>query len=152
MKQNSILDSRGLWTSLYTEKEIKGSRAITGHFDMLAWHSLDEDVEAIIDLKTGHSIGAGWLQVGGYISTIGLIGIGNETKLAIDYGGILHVPRVKIDKEPKGTLEIRDGAQLVKEWDIWKNRITAVYYGALATRSPGLHCQRCSDTRCPVRT
>ena len=112
----------------------------SGHLDILAWHG-ETQRTAIIDLKTGRSIGAGWLQVGGYLVVEGS---------SIDYGGILHVPRVAVSKEPKGTLEVRDGSRLATAWMEARARIDAVLAGATALRSPGQHCGRCLAI-CPVR-
>ena len=48
--------------------------------------------ESVIDLKTGQ-IGTAWLQIGGYIALL---------NRSVEYGGVLHIPRVRIDKETKG--------------------------------------------------
>ena len=128
------------WTIMEAEREVRYGDT-TGHLDILAWHG-ETKRTAIIDLKTGQGIGAGWLQVGGYI-------VGNiETD--VDYGGILHVPRVAVSKEPKGTLELRPGADLEWAWLTAQSRIDAVLAGATALRSPGQHCGRCAAS-CPVR-
>ena len=91
--------------------------ATTGHLDILAWHG-ETHGEALIDFKTGRDIGAGWLQVGGYIQLLG-----DGVRPVIDYGGILHVPRVAVSKEPKATLELRDGGDLRQAWRTAKDRI-----------------------------
>ena len=133
------LEAEG-WAIMDTEREVMASDA-TGHLDIMAWHG-ETKRTAIIDLKTGQSIGAGWLQVGGYL-------VGNiETD--VDCGAILHVPRVAVSKEPKGTLELRPGADLEWAWLTAKSRIDAVLAGATALRSPGQHCGRCAAS-CPVR-
>ena len=136
-----ILDAEG-WSIMEAEREVTGNGDI-GHLDILAWHA-NTDRTVIIDLKTGRNIGAGWLQVGGYIDLLR----GGGT--VVDYGGILHVPRVAVRKEPKATLEIRLGTALEYTWSTAKGRIDAVLAGATALRSPGQHCGRCSAI-CPVR-
>ena len=140
-----LLDAEG-WTIMEAESEVKGN-GDTGHLDILAWHGETKQT-AIIDLKTGRGIGAGWLQVGGYIQMLG-----DEAGRwpAVDSGGILHVPRVAVSKEPKATLEVRDGYDLVRGRGLTaKERIDAVLAGTTALRSPGLHCGRCT-ANCPVR-
>ena len=138
------LDYEG-WSIMESEREM-GGNGDTGHLDVLAWHR-DTKRSAIIDLKTGQSIGAGWLQVGGYLSLFE-----KDYRLLADQmrGGILHVPRVSISKEPKATLEVRYAADLMNAWTTAKSRIDAVLAGATPLRSPGQHCGRCTS-RCPVR-
>ena len=118
---------------------------LTGHLDIRAWHS--EHGEAIIDLKTGNGIGAAFLQVGGYISLSRPPGINQQVPM----GGVLHVPRVRIDKDVKGTLEFRDGMALMQAWTQNYDRIQEVLQGFPPTRSPGLHCKRCAVRDCAVR-
>ena len=148
-----ILDVEG-WSIMEAEREVKGN-GDAGHLDILAWHG-DTKRTAIIDLKTGRDIGAGWLQVGGYLSLWAkdnaFRATTNETPYYADQmrGGILHVPRVAVSKEPKATLEVRDSADLARVWRTAKSRIDAVLAGATALRSPGQHCGRCSAS-CPVR-
>ena len=138
------LDYEG-WTIMEAERAVEHNGDI-GHIDIIAWHG-ETKRTAIIDLKTGRDTGAGWLQVGGYIQLLG-----DEAGVwpAVDVGGILHVPRVAVSKEPKATLEVRDGLALLQAWSAAKDRIAAVHYGATALRSPGQHCNRCSVS-CPVR-
>ena len=139
-----ILTAQG-WTIMETEREMSHQN-VTGHLDILAWHG-ETMQTAIIDLKTGRGIGAGWLQVGGYIQMLG-----DEAGRwpAVDSGGILHVPRVAVSKEPKATLEVRNAADLARVWRTAKSRIDLVLRGAQALRSPGQHCGRCA-ANCPVR-
>ena len=133
------------WSIMESEREVTGN-GDTGHLDILAWHGGDK-LSAVVDLKTGQGIGAGWLQVGGYIQ---LLGDESGVWPAVEYGGILHVPRVAVSKEPKATLEVRHGDSLVQAWAVAKGRIDAVLAGATALRSPGQHCGRCVAS-CPVR-
>ena len=134
------LEAEG-WTIIEMEREVDAGDAI-GHLDIFAWHG-ETHRTAIIDLKTGQSIGAGWLQVGGYLA--------GNIETDVDWGAILHVPRVAVNKEPKATLEVRPGADLEWAWLTAKSRIDAVLAGATALRSPGQHCGRC-EASCPVRT
>ena len=113
---------------------------LTGHLDLRAWHS--DYGEAIIDLKTGAQVGTAWLQVGGYLLL---------TPEPTNYGGVLHVPRTRIDRDVKGTLELRPSEPLMGAWQPHRIRIAAIMAGALPTRSPGLHCARCAAD-CPVRS
>ena len=133
------------WVVMATERLLTGDD-VTGHLDILAWHS-DTQRTAIIDLKTGRDVGAGWLQVGGYLQLMS-----DEAGMwpAVEWGGILHVPRVRVDVEPKATLEFGAAGELVRAWQAWGGRIRAVQSGATALRSPGQHCGRCSAL-CPVR-
>ena len=133
------------WTIMEAEREVKGD-GDAGHLDIMAWHA-ETMQTAIIDLKTGRGIGAGWLQVGGYIQMLG-----DEAGRwpAVESGGILHVPRVVVSKEPKATLEVRNAADLARVWRTAKSRIDLVLRGAQALRSPGQHCGRCA-ANCPVR-
>ena len=143
------------WAIMEAEREVTGN-GDTGHLDILGWHG-ETKRTAIIDLKTGQGIGAGWLQVGGYLSLWAYRAMnaaveGNATPYFVDkvVGGILHAPRVAVSKEPHATLVIRDGGALVRAWTAARDRIDAVLAGATALRSPGNHCGRCS-ANCPVR-
>ena len=141
-----LLVDRG-WGVLAKEQALR-SDDLTGHLDIRAWHS--DHGEAIIDLKTGQ-IGTAWLQVGGYINLLGsaMPDIPQKHNWA-HWGGVLHVPRVRIDKETKGTLELRNADALGWQWQRNMERITAVLNGAVPTRTPGMHCTRCT-LDCPVR-
>ena len=136
-----VLDTKG-WSIMESEREVTGGDSI-GHLDILAWHKATSEI-AVVDLKTGQGIGAGWLQVGGYLQLLGNAGIDAGC------GGILHVPRVAVSKEPQATLDMRDAGALEAAWLTAKSRIDAVLAGATALRSPGLHCGRCAAS-CPVR-
>lgn len=110
----------------------------TGHADLICWHQGRGD--AIIDLKTGRSIEAGWLQVGAYA-------------LAHDQYvgevGILHLPRQQ--KGQAAVLEMRDADTVKAVTKAQMNRVSDVLAGAVPLAQPGMHCARCSDTVCPVR-
>ena len=142
---NRLLTAKG-WSIMESEREVAGN-GDTGHLDILAWHG-ETQRSAIIDLKTGRGIGAGWLQVGGYIQ---LLSDESGVWPAVQCGGILHVPRVAVSKEVRATLEVRDSVGLTQAWLVAKSRIDAVLDGATALRSPGPHCGRCS-ANCPVRS
>ena len=131
------------WGVIGREEEVRRDELV-GHLDIRAWHS--DHGEAIIDLKTGQGIGAAWLQVGGYIDLSGRW----DGPLPI-LGGVLHVPRVALHKDVKGTLELRDGLKLWGTWGDSIDRIRAVEQGARPTYSPGIHCGRCGITNCPVK-
>ena len=99
------------WGILGQEEALGRPPELTGHLDLRAWHS--DYGEAIIDLKTGAQIGAAWLQVGGYLTLYG-----NEVGRwpGASYGGVLHVPRTRIDRDVKGTLGKRPGLLLAQAW------------------------------------
>ena len=112
------------WGVIGREEEVRRDELV-GHLDIRAWHS--KHGEAIIDLKTGQGVGAAWLQVGGYLS---LSDNGER------WGGVLHVPRVAVHKDAKGTLAIRDGDHLCTAWCRSIGRISAIERGAPPTYSP----------------
>ena len=88
-----------------------------------------------------------WLQVGGYIDLDDLYSDGARA----DWGGVLHVPRVPIHKDVKGTLSLRPAQPL---WDAWSqryDRIKNVLTGRPPMPTPGIHCGRCGIQDCPVR-
>ena len=133
-----LLTAQG-WGVLEREEELRRDELI-GHLDIRAYHA--EHGEAIIDLKTGAQVGAAWVQVGGYLWL---------DQQRIPWGGVLHVPRVAISKDVKGTLQLRPSGPLQTEWQRWQRRIREITDGASPTRSPGYHCGRCQLTDCPVR-
>ena len=124
------------------EEEVR-SDAMTGHLDIRAYHR--DKGEAIIDLKTGQSTGTAWLQVGGYLDLYV-----NYAPMPT-YAGVLHVPRQRIDRDQKGTLELREAKPVQQAWRQSARRIQDVLDGAPPTYSPGLHCGRCEIKSCPVR-
>ena len=134
-----LMQERG-WTPIAHEEELRRDELV-GHLDIRAWHS--DHGEAIIDLKTGQGVGAAWLQVGGYLTL--------DTPPVKPWGGVLHVPRVRIDKDVKGTLEFRRATGLLATWQCSMTRIQQVMDGSRPTYSPGIHCTRCGVTDCPVR-
>ena len=142
-----LLQDKG-WGVLAREEELRHEDLI-GHLDIRAWHSAHG--EAIIDLKTGQNIGAAWLQVGGYLYLDIDISKVNAPTMPM-WGGVLHVPRTRIDKDVKGTLAIRPADGLYRAWCANLARITRIVTeNAPPTYSPGVHCGRCRVSDCPVR-
>ena len=139
------------WTPIAHEEELRRDELV-GHLDIRAWHS--DHGEAIIDLKTGQGVGAAWLQVGGYADLWRNGGPAPSTEEfdAMKWGGVLHVPRVAISKDVKGTLEFRPISDLRMAWDASMDRISSILGdGFKPTYSPGIHCTRCGVADCPVR-
>ena len=91
------LENNG-WSIVDTETPVDRGD-VHGRLDMWCWKRKTK-AEAIIDLKTGQQVGAAWLQVGGYLDQL-------SDKMPM-FGGILHVPRTRVDKEVSGKLYIRD--------------------------------------------
>ena len=127
------------WGVLETEQEVRRDELV-GHLDIRAWHK--DHGEAVLDLKTGAGIGAAFLQVGGYLDLC---------QHRISWGGVLHVPRVAIHKDVKGTLDFRSGEALKLAWQRNEARIRMVMDGSSPTYSPGIHCGRCQVPDCAVR-
>ena len=133
-----IIHKHGL-TIIAQEEAVEGD-GYTGHLDLRCWsESLGE---TIVDLKTGAMPGAAWLQVGGYCAA---------SPVVVNYGGVLHVPRVAINRDVRGTLETRLAHDLVVEWARYRERIAAVLEGAPPLSAPGMHCRYCPLTHCVVR-
>ena len=144
-KARALLTEQG-WGVIGREEELRREE-LTGHLDIRAYHR--EHGEAIIDLKTGQSIGAAWLQVGGYLE-LDKGHLQPESQMP-PWGGVLHVPRQRLDRDQKGTLELRRAFPLRQAWRWSIRRIQEVLDGAHAVYSPGIHCGRCEDKSCPVR-
>ena len=146
----------GGWTIIEQEEEVEGED-YTGHLDLRCWN--EKAGEAIIDLKTGWTVGTAWLQVGGYIAAVQMedveMAIHNEPPyraLPIPWGGVLHVPRVPVGKDAKAVLTIRSSAGLVDAWKVlYARSMKRVIDGGVAVRTPGVHCGRCSLKACAVR-
>ena len=144
------------WTIIEQEELVEGED-YTGHLDLRCWH--EKIGEAIIDLKTGWTVGTAWLQVGGYIAAIQRedveLAIRNESTYStekIPWGGVLHVPRVPVGKDAKAVLTIRSAAGLVDAWKVlYARSMKRVIDGGVAARTPGVHCGRCSLKACAVR-
>ena len=102
------------------------------------------DSTAIVHLRTGRTIGAAWLELARTLAEY-------EPSDRPELAGIVHVPRVRIDRECKGTMSMRDGLELVGEWRSWERRVQAVLsQGSTPLARPGQHCQRCR-LACGVR-
>lgn len=115
--------------------------AVTGAYDLLCWHS-DRQERAVVDLKTGQRLPcAVWLQVGGYLTLL-------DADAA--FGGVLHVPRVRVNREPRAMFQLRAAAPLRDAWRRRLQRITEVIDGAPPLPTPGGHCDHCTLSDCPV--
>ena len=137
---NRLAAEKLVWSPLDTEVLVARGDDV-GHLDMIATH-IPTRTRAIIDLKTG-KVGAGWLQLGGYLAML------NDPE--VEYGGILHVPRVKIGHEPTAQLTLRLAPDLIAAWKVARTRVAEVLSGARPTRSPGVHCRSCRAPNCAVR-
>ena len=127
------------WTILETEQAIEHD-GVTGRWDIKAWNQ-NHRVTALLDLKTGHSIGAGWLQVGGYLA------IGGSD---CAFGGIVHAPRSR-QGPYTATIETRDANVLIEQWEQRRERVAEIENGGLPLASPGPHCRRCRVQLCGAR-
>ena len=119
---------------LEQEIEVRGEDDI-GHLDLLVYRA--DGKRAIIDLKTGR-VGAGWLQVGGYLylstsATRRLVKAGRAHRprysRGVDYGGILQVQRVKLSLDPMARLELRPVEDLIAAWINARRRVEDVLQG-----------------------
>lgn len=139
-----VLTEKG-WTIVDREIPVRGKRE-HGRYDLRVWNVTHG--EAIVDLKTGFQLSGAWLQVGGYIRVLS-----EESGVwpAVQHGGVLHIPRLPVSKDPKGTLEIRSASQLSDAFDRLSERVFDVMKGERPTYSPGLHCKRCTLATCSVR-
>ena len=127
------------WGVVATEETVYGEN-LTGHLDVRAWHK--DFGEAIIDLKTGALPSTAWVQVGGYIDL---------SISPVDWGGVLHVPRVAINKDVTGTLEFRDGDDLRAVWNVNMGADSGSHGRSTPNGFPGLHCKRCNVSGCAAR-
>ena len=139
--------ARSGWVVIEQEQEYRDRRDV-GHLDLLAWHGEAKQL-AVIDLKTGRNVGAGWLQVGGYLSLHGYQDPIGRT--LVPNGGILHIPRQRVDRPVSGRLEIRNGKDLRELWLRRRERIERVLDGEAPMPTPGLHCGRCGVSGCMAR-
>ena len=130
------------WQILDAEHQLD-DEGTTGVYDLLCWNAATRE-RALIDLKTGRMPDAVWLQVGGYLTLLTLLDLGASL------GGVLHVPRVRIDREPEANLQLRAAAPLRDAWRRRFARITEVIGGAVPLPTPGGHCDHCALRDCPV--
>ena len=144
---HSVLKDKG-WAIVDQEESVSADN-FTGRLDLRCWHK--DQGDAIIELKTGQSVGAAWLQLGGYIAA--LIGrCPSRTRLPSNQGGVLHVPRQSVNRDVTGTLEMRNAGLLIDAWKRIQGRVIEVMHGRNPLLTPGLHCMRCSlKQSCPVR-
>ena len=138
IEAEALLDRYGL-KIFDSELSVHEEGVYRGVVDMLV---MDRQNRAgVLDLKTGRTIGAAWLQLGGYLSA--------WKGVPLSFAGIVHVPRTK--GEPDGTIIFRDPDELVKAWKSTVKRVEEVLISAEPTYSPGTHCSRCPLTSCAVR-
>ena len=127
------------WQILDAEHQLD-DEGTTGVYDLLCWHS-EHRQRAVIDLKTGRKSVAAWLQVGGYLTLL---------DAGATFGGVLHVPRMRIDREPEASLQLRAAGPLRDAWRRRYARIAEVIDGAVPLPTPGGHCDNCTLRDCPV--
>ena len=130
-------------------EQIVGSTKITGTIDMLC--SI-EDRTVIVDLKTGQSAPAVWIQTSLYAWLAEHHEKGKHG-VQVDTVAFLHVPRVGPRTEQRWSYEERSYADFsddVRQWLYTLDSLCQADYCELAA-SPGLHCQRCPVQDCAVR-
>ena len=119
---------------------------VKGRTDMLVFDR-KTNRHILIDIKTGQNVGAGWLQVGGYLWLAKAL---NPTEIQV--GAVLHVPRMQATKDVKAVLTLRDAHELIMEWEQYMGRYRDLFEGErIALPSPGFHCKHCPVTPCTVR-
>ena len=102
----------------------------------------------LVSVRTGSHTDTAWLRLGQQLA--GLEASGVEAGL-VDYGIIVHVPRVRLDKPITGTLTCRPALALIGEWRVYEGRIHSVLlHGNPALARPGRQCARCR-LECGVR-
>ena len=100
----------------------------------------------MLDLKTGHTVGTGWIQVGGYIRAL------SQARIVPNSGAILHVPRRSWRDQYAETIEYRSGGPLVESWNRWHARVNGIRAGGVATETPGYQCKDCTVGACYARS
>ena len=101
-----------------------------------------------LSVRTGSHTDTAWLRLGQQLA--GLEASGVEEGL-VEYGIIIHVPRVRLDKPVIGTLASRPADALVAEWRAWESRVRSVLlHGNPPLPRPGRQCARCR-LECGVR-
>ena len=116
-----------------------GDLPVAGRYDLLLG---TPNGKAVVDFKTGRTIGGAWLQVGGYLL---------DSDLAAYDGGVLHIPRSRHAIGRTGSLTFRQGRGLRLAAQALAERGSNIVGGAAATRTPGRHCAGCPLTDCAVR-
>ena len=142
---DTLLEKQGFYV-VATEHRVANGQVI-GHFDLQVYSA--DHGNGILDLKTGRTLGQGWIQLGGYLDLCSHATWEDEL-VNFEYGGILHVPRTKKEK-PVPTLEIRPSEGLKAVWTQRKGRINDIIDGAMPLVTPGFHCSRCA-LECAVRS
>lgn len=130
--------------------------SLTGHYDLIASMQLPNGVRrrVLIDLKTGRSVGQGWLQVGGYLQLLA-----DSPRLEVDvrkqvpeWGGIIHCPRKRENQTLNCTIEVRPADELRRAFQsAWQRVQSVVNTGESAVARPGGHCRYCEVDECAVR-
>ena len=125
--------------TIITSEEPVAAEDFTGTLDIRAY---GEGGDVIIDLKTGRMPSSAWLQVAGYCFAAGP---------GVAFGGVLHAPRVALNRTAEARLELRSARNLIPVWASAYKRIRTVQKGEEALRTPGAHCKRCPLETCGVR-
>ena len=100
----------------------------------------------VVRVVTGSEVGMAWLALGQRVAAVPE----PEDEDLVD-GCLIHVPRVRLDRDTEGTLTIRDGDALVRIWLDWQGSVLSILNNELAPlRRPGHHCARCR-LECGVR-
>ena len=132
------------WSILDAETELANADWL-GHADLIVESDTTGEL-GIVDLKTG-VVGAGWLQVGGYLSLC------EEMLMKPSFGAILHAPRARVGKDVVASLEARNGARLRHSFLRLERRIKQVLIDLdYPTETPGTQCRFCLVNSCPVRS
>ena len=134
-----LLDTAG-WTILEAETPMSDG-TVSGTADLVVYH--EQFGAAICEFKTGRRADTAWLQLGAYLQLAARDDLG--------WGGVLHVPRVRIDRPVEGRLEWRAAAGLVGEWQSMRGRMLEVAAGRPPLATPGGHCGWCRVGDCAVR-
>ena len=137
VKAQELLDRYGF--TIFQNEVLVEEGVHRGRIDLLVTDQKNR--AGVLDFKTGRTIGAGWLQLAGYLDA--------WDGVPLSFAGIVHVPRSKL--EPSGTITFRDPAELVKAWKNTIKRVVEVVAHAEPTYSPGAHCSRCPLKECAVR-
>ena len=112
------------------------------------WGAGVEGMIGLLSVRTGSHTDTAWLRLGQQLA--GLEASGVEAS-PVDFGILVHVPRVRLDKPVAGALTSRPALALIGEWRVYEGRIHSVLlYGNSALPRPGRQCARCR-IECGVR-
>ena len=104
----------------------------------------DNHVETLIHLRIGQFVGHSWLRLGQHL---------DEWAVSDrpEYGAVVHVPRMRIDRDVRAGVEVRAATELVDEWVLWAKHVEAVLESRTSVLArPGRHCGQCR-VACGVR-